>query len=177
MSDLDEMSKQKAYQLFESGDVYKIKAGTIKGLCDIHKYLFDGLYDFAGKLRDKNISKGNFRFASVLYLKESLDKIEKMPDETFKQIIEKYVELNIAHPFMEGNGRSGRIWLDLLLKKNLGLCIDWRKVKKADYLQSMERSPVNDLEIFTLLKSALTDNIYQREVFIEGIDQSYYYER
>ncbi|MDR1123201.1 MAG: Fic family protein [Elusimicrobiota bacterium] len=176
MNKIDELSKQKAYKLFDSGDIEKIEAGTLKGLCQIHKYLFDGLYDFAGKIREQNISKGGFRFASSLYLNESLAKIEKMPEISFEEIIKKYVELNIAHPFMEGNGRSGRIWLDLLLKKRLKKCVDWQKVDKTAYLQAMERSPVNDLEIRTLLKEALTDKINERETFIKGIEQSYYYE-
>ncbi|MDR1684304.1 MAG: Fic family protein [Elusimicrobiota bacterium] len=176
MGKTDELSKQKAYRLFDSGDINKMEAGTLKGLRQIHKYLFDGLYDFAGRVRTKNISKGSFRFASSLYLKESLDKIEKMPEASFDDIIKKYVEINIAHPFMEGNGRSGRIWLDLILKKNLKKCVDWQCVDKTAYLQAMERSPVNDLEIKTLLQNALTDKINERETFIKGIEQSYYYE-
>jgi cell filamentation protein len=176
MSKIDELSKQKAYKLFDSGEINNIEAGTIEGLCRIHKLLFGGLYSFAGLIRDKNISKGGFRFARSLYLKESLAKIEALPEDTFENIIKKYVELNIAHPFMEGNGRSGRIWLDLVLKKNLKMCVDWKKVDKTDYLQAMERSPVNDLEIRTLLKESLTDKINERETFIKGIEQSYYYE-
>lgn len=167
---------ERAYKLFDSGEINSIEVGTLKGLCQIHKYLFDGLYDFAGKIREKNISKGGFRFASSLYLKESLAKIETMPIGSFEEIIKKYVEMNIAHPFMEGNGRSMRIWLDLMLKHSLKKCVDWRKVDKTDYLQAMQRSPVNDLEIRTLLSGALTDKINEREVFIKGIDQSYYYE-
>jgi cell filamentation protein len=176
MSRIDELSKRKAYQLFDSGDIEKIEIGSIKGLLQIHKYLFDGLYEFAGVIRNQNISKGGFRFASSLYLKESLTKIEAMSETTFEDIVKKYVELNIAHPFMEGNGRSGRIWLDLILKKNLKVCIDWQKVDKIAYLQAMERSPINDLEIRTLLKGALTDKIDERETFVKGIEQSYYYE-
>ncbi len=176
MTKTDELSKQKAYALFDTGEINNIEAGTLKGLCQIHKYLFDGLYAFAGEIREKNISKGGFRFASSIYLQESLAKIEQMPEDTFENIIKKYVEMNIAHPFMEGNGRAGRIWLDLMLKKNLKLCVDWQCVDKSRYLEAMERSPVNDLEIKTLLKDALTDKINEREIFIKGIEQSYYYE-
>lgn len=173
---IDEQSKEKAYALFDSGAINAIEAGTTEGLRQIHKYLFDGLFSFAGQIRDTNISKGSFRFASSLYLAESLKKIEKMPQNTFDEIIAKYVEMNIAHPFMEGNGRSARIWLDLMLKKNLKKCIDWSQVGKQAYLSAMERSPVNDLEIRTLLHSALTDEIDSREIFMKGIDRSYYYE-
>ena len=173
---IDEQSKEKAYALFDSGLINTIEAGTIKGLCQIHKYLFEGLFDFAGIIRDKNISKGSFRFASALYLDESLKKIELMPENTFEEIIAKYVEINIAHPFMEGNGRNARIWLDLILKKNLKQCIDWSQVGKRAYLSAMERSPVNDLEIRELLRQALTDKINDREVYLKGIDRSYYYE-
>ena len=173
---IDEQSKEKAYTLFDSGEINTIEVGTTDGLCRIHKYLFDGLYSFAGIIRDKNISKGYFRFASALYLLESLKKIEQMPEGSFEEIIAKYVEVNIAHPFMEGNGRSARVWLDLMLKKNLKKCVDWSRVGKRAYLSAMERSPVNDLEIRTLLCSALTDAIYDREIFMKGIDRSYYYE-
>ena len=173
---IDELSKKKAYALFDSAVINTIEVGTLKGLCQIHKYLFDGLFNFAGLIRDKNISKGNFRFASALYLTESLQKIELMPENTFEQIIAKYVEMNIAHPFMEGNGRSARIWLDLILKKNLKKCIDWSQVGKRAYLSAMERSPVNDLEIRELLHLALTDKINDRDVYLKGVDQSYYYE-
>ena len=173
---IDELSKEKAYQLFDSGVINTIEVGTFKGLCQIHKFLFDGLFKFAGEIRAKNISKGNFRFAGALYLDEALSKIEKMPENTFEEIIAKYVEMNIAHPFMEGNGRSGRIWLDLILKKNLKKCVDWSLVGKTAYLSAMERSPVNDLEIKELLRSALTDKINDREIFMKGIDRSYYYE-
>jgi cell filamentation protein len=176
MKELNAKSKEKAYKLFDSGDINNIEIGTTKGLCQIHKYLFDGLYDFAGQIRDKNISKGYFRFTSCLYLKESLEKIEKMNEDNFDAIIKKYVEMNVDHPFMEGNGRSERIWLDLILKKNLKKCINWEKVDKTLYLQAMERSPVNDLEIRTLLESALTNKINERKMFIKGIEQSYYYE-
>ena len=173
---IDEQSKEKAYVLFDSGAIHAIEVGTVKGLCQIHAYLFDGLFSFAGRIRDKNISKGNFRFASALYLDESLKKIELMPENTFEEIIAKYVEINIAHPFMEGNGRSARIWLDLILKKNLKQCIDWSQVGKWAYLSAMERSPVNDLEIRELLRPALTDKINDRDVYMKGIDRSYYYE-
>ena len=176
MGQIDGLSKKKAYQLFDSGDISSIEVGTIKGLRQIHKCLFEGLYDFAGIIRSQNISKGGFRFASSLYLNESLAKIEAMPETTFKEIIKKYVELNIAHPFMEGNGRSGRLWLDLILNKNLKVCVDWQKVDKIAYLQAVERSPINDLEVKTLLKKALSDKIGDREIFIKGIEQSYYYE-
>ncbi len=176
LNNTDEKSRLNAYNLFDSGYIDRIEAGTVEGLLEIHRFLFDGLYKFAGKIRDKNISKGSFRFASALYLKESLTIIEKMPETSFEKIIEKYVEMNIAHPFMEGNGRSCRIWLDLILKKNMRQCVDWSKVDKYAYLSAMERSPVNDLEIRTLLKPALTDKIDSREIFIKGIEQSYYYE-
>jgi cell filamentation protein len=173
---IDEQSKRKAYSLFDSGAITSIEVGTTSGLCQIHKYLFDGLLSFAGQIRNVQISKGNFRFASALYLSESLKKIEQMPEIAFEEIIAKYVEMNIAHPFMEGNGRSGRIWLDLMLKKNLKKCVDWPLVGKRAYLSAMERSPVNDLEIRELLRPALTDKIDDREVFMKGIDRSYYYE-
>ena len=173
---IDEQSKEKAYALFDSGAINTIEIGTTNGLQQIHNYLFDGLFDYAGQIRDKNISKGNFRFASSLYLSESLIKIERMPESTFEEIIAKYVEMNVAHPFMEGNGRSLRIWLDLMLKKNLQQCVDWSRVGKRAYLSAMERSPVNDLEIRTLLYSALTGEINSRDIFMIGIDRSYYYE-
>ena len=172
---IDEQSKEKAYLLFDSGAIDAIEVGTTAGLCQIHQYLFDGLFSFAGKIREKNISKGYFRFASALYLDESLKKIEQMPENTFEEIVAKYVEMNVAHPFIEGNGRSGRIWLDLMLKKNLKKCVDWSKIGKRAYLSAMERSPVNDLEIRELLRSALTDRI-DREIYMKGIDRSYYYE-
>jgi len=176
MKSTDEQSKENAYRLFDSGEINRVEADTVRGLQRIHKYLFDGLYVFAGQIRHHNISKGNFRFASSLYLRESLAKIEQMPETTFEEIVAKYVEMNVAHPFMEGNGRSGRIWLDLILKKNLRKCVDWSSIKKRAYLSAMERSPVNDLEIRELLRSALTDAIDSREIFMKGIDQSYYYE-
>ena len=176
MKQIDEKSLQKAFQLFESGDIERMEIGTTKGLQQIHKYIFGGLYDFAGKIRDKNISKGDFRFANTLYLNEILPKIEQMPENTFEEIIAKYVEMNIAHPFMEGNGRTMRIWLDLILKKRLNKVINWQFVDKTLYLQAMERSPINDLEIRFLLKENLTSETENREIIFKGIEQSYYYE-
>ena len=176
MKQIDEKSLQKAFQLFESGDIERMEIGTTKGLQQIHKYIFGGLYDFAGKIRDKNISKGGFRFANALYLNEILPKIEQMPENTFEEIIAKYVEMNIAHPFMEGNGRTMRIWLDLILKKRLNKVINWQLVDKTLYLQAMERSPINDLEIRFLLKENLTSDTENREIIFKGIEQSYYYE-
>lgn len=173
---IDERSLQKALKLFETGDIDKVEVGTVKGLCDIHRYLFDGLYDFAGKMRNLNITKGGFRFANCLYLEAILPVIEKMPENTFEEIIAKYVEMNIAHPFMEGNGRATRIWLDMILKRSLGQVVDWRTVDKDLYLQAMERSPINDLELRVLLQPALTDRVNDREVVFKGIEQSYYYE-
>jgi cell filamentation protein len=176
MQNVDEISKERAKKLFGSQEIQNFEVGMAKGLQQIHEYLFGGLYDFAGQIRTKDISKGGFRFASHLYLAESLNKIEEMPESTFEQIVAKYVEMNIAHPFMEGNGRSMRIWLDLILKKNLKQCVDWVTIDKADYLNAMERSPVKDLEIRELLRGALTDKTDDREVFMKGIEQSYYYE-
>ena len=170
------ISKKKAQKLFDSGKIDTIKVGTFAGLKQIHKYLFGDIYDFAGKMRDVNISKGNFRFAPVIYLAQSLKQIDKMPQSSFDEIVEKYVEMNIAHPFREGNGRATRIWLDLILKKELRKVVDWNKVDKNDYLSAMERSPVKDIEIKHLLKSALTNKINEREVFMKGINLSYYYE-
>ena len=176
MKNIEKKSLQKAYQLFESGDINKIEIGTSKGLQEIHKYLFDGLYDFAGEIRTHNISKGGYRFATALYLKEILLKVEQMPEGSFEEIISKYVEMNIAHPFMEGNGRTMRIWLDRILKSKLKKLVNWQMVDKVLYLQAMERSPVNDLELRILLHENLTDEINNRELIFKGIEQSYYYE-
>lgn len=173
---IDEQSKIKAYELFESGIIGDIEVGTINGLKQIHAYLFGGLYDFAGQIRRLNISKGGFVFASVGYLKETLLSIEKMPENNVEQIVRKYVEMNVAHPFMEGNGRTTRIWLDLILKKNLCKCVDWSKIDKTEYLNAMKLSVVDYSNILTLIKNALTDQIDDREIFMKGIDYSYYYE-
>ena len=172
----EKISKRKAVELFKSGKLDRLKAGTFDTLAEIHKYLFGEIYDFAGEVRNVNISKCGFRFASCMYLDSALENIEKMPQSTFDEIIEKYVEMNIAHPFREGNGRSMRIWLDLILKQELKLVIDWSKVDKDDYLLAMERSPIKDLEIKHVLKQALTDEIQNREIYIKGIYRSYYYE-
>ncbi len=173
---IDAISLENAKKLYVSGDISNIEVGTARGLQAIHAYLFGGLYDFAGKLRTKNIAKGGFRFANAMFLEAILPVIDAMPEATFEDIIAKYVEMNIAHPFMEGNGRSTRIWLDMILKKNLGKVVDWRKVDKDLYLQAMERSPINDLELRYLLQPALTDKVDDREVIFKGIEQSYYYE-
>lgn len=172
----EKISKIKAVELFESGDLEKLEAGKFETLAFIHKRLFDEIYDFAGEVRTVNIAKGSFRFAPVMYLTPSLQHIDAMPQSTFDEIIEKYVEMNIAHPFREGNGRSMRIWLDLMLKKEIKKVIDWSNVDKNDYLLAMERSPIKDIEIKHILKQALTDKIEDREVYIKGIDTSYYYE-
>jgi cell filamentation protein len=169
-------SLEKAFHLFESGDILSIEVGTTKGLLQLHAYLFEGLYDFAGKIRTQNISKGGFRFATALYLKEALAKVEEMPENSFDEIIAKYVEMNIAHPFLEGNGRTMRIWFDLILKARPQKVVNWQQVDKTLYLQSMERSPINDLELRTLLGSHLTEDIENREIIFKGIEQSYYYE-
>lgn len=172
----EQISKKKAVELFEKGILDKIEAGKFSSLQEIHKYLFDEIYDFAGKIRTVNIAKGSFRFAPVMYLQAALDNIDKMPQSNFDEIIEKYVEMNVAHPFREGNGRSTRIWLDCILKKEIGKVVDWSKVDKEDYLLAMERSPIKDIEIKYLLKNALTSDINSREVYMKGIDHSYYYE-
>lgn len=172
----EKISKAKAKELFESGILDSLHPGTYVTLARIHEFLFDEIYDFAGKMRTVNIAKGNFRFASLMYLQVSLENIDKMPQSSYDEIIEKYVEMNIAHPFREGNGRSMRIWLDLILKKELHQVIDWSKVDKEDYLLAMERSPIRDIEIKHVLKQALTDEINIREIYMKGIDTSYYYE-
>ena len=172
----EKISKAKALELFEKNLLEQFEVGTFSGLSEIHKYLFDEIYDFAGTIRTVNISKGNFRFAPVMYLSTALENISKMPQSNFDEIIAKYVEMNVAHPFREGNGRSTRIWLDSILKKELGMVIDWSLVDKEDYLLAMERSPIKDVEIKVLLKAALTDKINDREVYMKGIDQSYHYE-
>ena len=172
----ERLSKKKALELYDTGFPDRLEAGKLSALAAIHKYLFGEIYDFAGEVRTVNLAKGNFRFAPVMYLHAALEHIDAMPQRTFDEIIEKYVEMNVAHPFREGNGRSTRIWLDLLLKKQLGQVIDWSKVDKDDYLLAMERSPIKDVEIKFLLKNALTEDIHNREVYMEGIDASYHYE-
>lgn len=172
----EKLSKEKAVKLFEYGILDKQKAGSFQALAEIHKYLFEDIYDFAGKIRTVNIAKGEFRFAPVMYLESSLENIEKMPQSDFDAIVEKYVEMNIAHPFREGNGRSMRIWLDMMFRKELSMAVDWSRIDKEDYLLAMERSPIRDIEIKHLLKNALTADINDRELFMKGIDQSYYYE-
>jgi len=172
----ERISKKKALKLFENGLLDRLEPGTTASLKAIHKYLFNEIFDFAGELRSVNIAKGNFRFAPLMYLEAALANIDKMPQSTFDEIVEKYVEMNIAHPFREGNGRSTRIWLDCIFKKELGKVVDWSKVDKEDYLLAMERSPIKDIEIKHILKNALTDDIHSREVYMKGIDHSYYYE-
>ena len=172
----ERITKLKALELFDSNKINEFEVGTFDGLLKIHKFLFDDIYDFAGIIRKDNIAKGNFRFASALYLEDVLNKITEMPEKTFDDIIKKYVEMNVAHPFREGNGRSTRIWLDMILKKELHKVIDWSKVNKEDYLLAMERSPIKDTEIKLLLQSALTDNVNDRTVYMKGIDSSYQYE-
>ncbi len=176
-NDLEEqLSKQRAVELWDRGIIDTFEVGTFRGLQQIHAYLFQDVFIAPGEVRNVDLAKGNFRFASCLYLAESISVVERMPESTFEEILAKYVEMNILHPFREGNGRSGRIWLDSILKKNLGLCVDWSRVEKDAYLSAMERSPVNSLELQVLLKEALTDRIDDREVFMKGIDHSYYYE-
>ena len=172
----EQLSKKKAVELFEKRVLDNLPAGKLSTLQAIHKYLFEDIYDFAGELRTVNIAKGNFRFAPLIYLESALENIDKMPQSSFEEIIEKYVEMNVAHPFREGNGRSTRIWLDHILKNEIGRVVDWSKVDKEDYLLAMERSPIRDIEIKYLLKNALTDEINSREVYMKGIDHSYYYE-
>ncbi len=172
----EKISKIKAYELFEKDICYTLEVGKFSSLSYIHKHLFDEIYDFAGKIRTVNIAKGNFRFAPLMYLEASLQNIDKMPHSTFDEIIEKYVEMNIAHPFREGNGRSARIWLDLILKNSIKMVVDWSKISKNDYLLAMERSPIKDIEIKHILKNALTDDINNREIYMKGIDASYHYE-
>ena len=172
----EKISKKRAVELFESSYLNEYEAGTFRMLAAIHKYLFELIYDFAGKVRDVNMAKGNFRFAPVIYLQAAIENVEKMPQSTFDEIVEKYVEMNIVHPFREGNGRSTRIWLDIILKKELNLVVNWSLVDKDDYLLAMERSPVKDIEIKHILKQALTDKIDDREIYMKGIDYSYYYE-
>lgn len=172
----EQISKAKARQMFETGWLDTLEAGTYDSLAQIHRYLFEDIYDFAGKLRKVNLAKGTFRFAPLMYLEAALQNIEKMPQASFDEIVEKYVEMNIAHPFREGNGRSMRIWLDLMLKKEIGMVVDWSKVEKEDYLLAMERSPIRDIEIKHILKLALTDRIHDRQIYMKGIDHSYYYE-
>lgn len=172
----ERISKKKAVELFENGMLEKLEAGKFQTLCEIHKYLFDDIYDFAGKIRTVNISKGNFRFAPLMYLEAAIENVDKMPQNTFDEIVEKYVEMNIVHPFREGNGRSMRIWLDMMLKKQIGQVVDWSKIEKEDYLMAMERSPIKDIEIKYILNAALTDQINDQEIYMKGIDHSYYYE-
>lgn len=172
----ERISKKKAVELFENGMLEKLEAGKFQTLCEIHKYLFDDIYDIAGKIRTVNLSKGNFRFAPLMYLETAIKNVDKMPQNTFDEIVEKYVEMNIVHPFREGNGRSMRIWLDMMLKKQIGQVVDWSKIEKEDYLMAMERSPIKDIEIKYILNAALTDQINDREVYMKGIDHSYYYE-
>ncbi len=172
----ERITKLKAIELFETGKLEEFEVGTFQGLSQIHRYLFEDIYEFAGKVRTENISKSNFRFASAMYLEEALEKINKMPQSNFDEIIEKYVEMNIAHPFREGNGRSTRIWLDMILKKEIGKVVDWSKIDKEEYLLAMERSPIKNTELKILLQNALTEKIHDRKVYMKGIDASYRYE-
>ena len=172
----EKITKLKALELFDTNIINEFEVGTTKGLCDIHRFLFSDIYSFAGEIREVNLAKGNFRFAAAMYLKDILSKIDAMPETTFEDIIKKYIEMNIAHPFRAGNGRSTRIWLDMILKNRIGKIIDWSKIDKEDYLLAMERSPIKDTEIMILLKSALTDKINDRVIYMKGIDASYMYE-
>ena len=172
----ERITKLKALELFDTNKINEFEVGTTKGLCDIHKFLFNEIYSFAGEIREVNLAKGNFRFAASMYLKDVLFRIDSMPEDTFENIIKKYIEMNIAHPFREGNGRSTRIWLDMILKNRIGKVIDWSKIDKEEYLLAMERSPIKDTEITILLKEALTDKISDREIYMKGIDTSYKYE-
>lgn len=172
----ERITKLKALELFDTNKINEFEVGTTKGLCDIHKFLFNEIYSFAGEIREVNVAKGNFRFAASMYLKDVLFRIDSMPEDTFENIIKKYIEMNIAHPFREGNGRSTRIWLDMILKNRIGKVIDWSKIDKEEYLLAMERSPIKDTEIMVLLKDALTDKISDREIYMKGIDTSYKYE-
>lgn len=172
----EKITKKKALELFETGKLDSFEVGTFAGLAKIHEFLFEEIYEFAGKIRTENIAKNNFRFASAMYLEDALKEIDKMPQSNFDEIIEKYIEMNIAHPFREGNGRSTRIWLDSILKQEIGRVVDWSKINKKDYLLAMERSPIKDLELKTLLNNALTNQINDREVYMKGIDASYFYE-
>ena len=174
--EIDEKSLMLARRLYETGKIAKIEIGTVAGLQAIHRFIFNGLYPFTGEIRQKNITKGGFRFANCLYLKEALAAVERMPEDTFEQIVEKYVEMNVCHPFMEGNGRATRIWLDLIFRRSLGKMVDWSRIDREEYLLAMERSPIKDLEIRSLLQEALTDRLDDREIIFKGLEMSYYYE-
>ena len=176
MKNIDNESLERAYKIYDTGYIYTVETGTTKGLQQIHHYLFDGLCNYAGKIRTQNISKGGFRFATALYLKEVINTVDKMPEDNYNQIIEKYVEMNIIHPFLDGNGRAMRIWLDLLLKNRLGKIVNWQMIEKSFYMQAMERSPVNDYEIKILISNNLTDDVYNKTIITKGIIQSFYYE-